>query len=719
MSKKKKNIRRKKSNNLLKGVAAAGAVVGGGTIFAGNNAVYAAELDNESQVSDLSESQASTSSYMSESLSQSDSTTVDYTSIENSTNASVSASAYDSTVESEKNSIVESNSISDSVSLSESQLASTSESESTSVSVSDSESLVNSEAVNNDEVSSNRFGNLINGLFKDKNVSAANYATPTGNGSAVLTANSESDDPETSMSKYFSESTACSNSLTSAYGSEVAHKVLTETSYIVKDVNGITEGVLVKNGDDYLFTYYYNGNKMQTQLYGKNVTIDKKTGNVEIKWDGYYIKDDGTIELTSKVKDINYNSGHKTFITITENNNVEKYVYAEIENIDGIDYWVPVKVNNNYVEIQNNGKPVPHYFSQHVQIDIGGEKYYLNGAKIENGKFIAADWDGPNNKFSRYEVGTVTYDLSNKKRAIGNMHADKTSYSETNSKVLSESNSFSISKSTSLSASASSSLSASESTSASQSASTSTSASQSTSASVSASQSASTSVSQSESASASASASESTSASVSASESTSASQSASTSTSASQSTSASVSVSESTSESISDSVSESLSISESESISGSMSDSVSTSTAVSESLSNSLSSSESNSLSSSESASVSDSFATSVTTTTTGGDTTYRRVVVDTRAPLQVAPRVTEEEVVEDETPKANLEKETETIEKEKMPKSTLDVTHRVWWSWVPIVGALVSLVNAHASKKARNDASKERNDASKEKEDK
>ena len=673
MSKKKKNIRRKKSNNLLKGVAAAGAVVGGGTIFAGNNAVYAAELDNESQVSDLSESQASTSSYMSESLSQSDSTTVDYTSIENSTNASVSASAYDSTVESEKNSIVESNSISDSVSLSESQLASTSESESTSVSVSDSESLVNSEAVNNDEVSSNRFGNLINGLFKDKNVSAANYATPTGNGSAVLTANSESDDPETSMSKYFSESTARSNSLTSAYGSEVAHKVLTETSYIVKDVNGITEGVLVKNGDDYLFTYYYNGNKMQTQLYGKNVTIDKKTGNVEIKWDGYYIKDDGTIELTSKVKDINYNSGHKTFITITENNNVEKYVYAEIENIDGIDYWVPVKVNNNYVEIQNNGKPVPHYFSQHVQIDIGGEKYYLNGAKIENGKFIAADWDGPNNKFSRYEVGTVTYDLSNKKRAIGNMHADKTSYSETNSKVLSESNSFSISKSTSLSASAS------------------------------------------------ASASESTSASVSASESTSASQSASTSTSASQSTSASVSVSESTSESISDSVSESLSISESESISGSMSDSVSTSTAVSESLSNSLSSSESNSLSSSESASVSDSFATSVTTTTTGGDTTYRRVVVDTRAPLQVAPRVTEEEVVEDETPKANPEEQTETIEKEKMPKSTLDVTHRVWWSWVPIVGALVSLVNAHASKKARNDASKEHveNDASKEKEDK
>ena len=103
MSKKKKNIRRKKSNNLLKGVAAAGAVVGGGTIFAGNNAVYAAELDDETQVSNLREAQASTSAYMSESLSQSDSTTVDYASVEKSTNASVLASASDSTVESKNN----------------------------------------------------------------------------------------------------------------------------------------------------------------------------------------------------------------------------------------------------------------------------------------------------------------------------------------------------------------------------------------------------------------------------------------------------------------------------------------------------------------------------------------------------------------------------------------------------------------------------------------
>ena len=139
---------------------------------------------------------------------------------------------------------------------------------------------------------------------------------------------------------------------------------------------------------------------------------------------------------------------------------------------------------------------------------------------------------------------------------------------------------------------------------------------------------------------------------------------------------------------------------------------MSASTSESQSTSDSISSSESMSTSTSES------YATSVVTSTAGGGTAYRQVVVDTRAPLQVAPRVTEEETVEDDvTPKAKEE----TIEKEKMPKSTLDVAHRVWWSWIPIIGALSSLINAINTKKGRNDASKEKgnNDASKEKEDK
>lgn len=320
MSKKKKNIRRKKSNNLLKGVAAAGAVVGGGTIFAGNNAVYAAELDSNSGVNSISESQASTSACMSESLSQSDSTTEDYASIENSTNASVLASASDSTVESENNSIFESNSISDSVSLSESQLASTSESESTSVSVSDSESLVNSETVNNDEVSSNKFGNLINGLFKDKNVSAANYKANTVGNSTMPIAESGSEGYSTSLSKHFSESQSTSTYISTAYGtygSEVADNVLKkDNAYVVKSDKGpIKEGVLVKTKDGYEFIYLYNGKALKTQINTKNVKFDSN-GNATINWNGYFIDDNGKIELTSQITDKNDVSGDKTFMTI-------------------------------------------------------------------------------------------------------------------------------------------------------------------------------------------------------------------------------------------------------------------------------------------------------------------------------------------------------------------------------------------------------------------
>ena len=95
MSKKKKNLRRKKSNNLLKGAAAAGAVVGGGTIFVGNNAVYAAE--NEQDViaakekhEKLIESQYASQS-TTESLSQLKSETVEYTETVEASSATVGA----------------------------------------------------------------------------------------------------------------------------------------------------------------------------------------------------------------------------------------------------------------------------------------------------------------------------------------------------------------------------------------------------------------------------------------------------------------------------------------------------------------------------------------------------------------------------------------------------------------------------------------------------
>ena len=385
MSKKKKNIRRKKSNNLLKGMAAAGAVVGGGTIFAGNNAVYAAELGSESGSIENPDGIGSQS--VSESVFESV-RTVD---------SQVSNQAQGRNFARTENSFAQ-NTLGNNVATvsdetqgddvafnnentnkeSESVSVSVSESESVSVSVSDSESLVNSKSVSNSKASSNEFGDLINGLFSgDKKVSAANNTTPNSKGSEALTANSESVDPETSMKIYFSESESLSNSLTLKYGSEIANETLHDNAYIVKNNGLIEEGVLVKDGRDYLFTYYYKGTKMQTKIYGNHVEFDE-TGNAKISWNGYYIKDDGTIELTSQVEDINVNSGNKTFITITENNE-EKYVFAVKEKIDGIDYWVPVKVNNNYVEIQNKGEKVWNYnfiiSDYYVQIKIGN-KYY-------------------------------------------------------------------------------------------------------------------------------------------------------------------------------------------------------------------------------------------------------------------------------------------------------------------------------------------------------
>ena len=342
MSKKKKNIRRKKSNNLLKGMAAAGAVVGGGTIFAGNNAVYAAELGSESGSTENLDGIGSQS--VSESVSES----------VRPTNSQASNQAQGRNFARTENSFAQ-NTLGNNVATvsdetqgddvafnnentnkeSESVSVSVSESESVSVSVSDSESLINSKSVSNSKASSNEFGDLINGLFSgDKKVSAANNTTPNSKGSEALTANSESVDPETSMKIYFSESESLSNSLTLKYGSEIANETLHDNAYIVKNNGLIEEGVLVKDGRDYLFTYYYKGTKMQTKIYGNHVEFDE-TGNAKISWNGYYIKDDGTIELTSQVEDINVNSGNKTFITITENNE-EKYVFAVKEKIDGM-----------------------------------------------------------------------------------------------------------------------------------------------------------------------------------------------------------------------------------------------------------------------------------------------------------------------------------------------------------------------------------------------
>lgn len=45
------------------------------------------------------------------------------------------------------------------------------------------------------------------------------------------------------------------------------------------------------------------------------------------------------------------------------------------------------------------------------------------------------------------------------------------------------------------------------------------------------------------------------------------------------------------------------------------------------------------------------------------------------------------------------------------MPKSTLDVTHRVWWSWIPIVGALVSSNETRKRRKEEKEKEEESKD--------
>lgn len=149
-------------------------------------------------------------------------------------------------------------------------------------------------------------------------------------------AGSESDDPETSMSKYFSESTARSESLTSTYGSDLAGAILSDKAYVVKSNDALNkEGVLVQIGDNkYVYKYIISsGDLISIELTGNNVKIDE-SGNVKIEWNGYYIKDNGTIELTSNIEDVNAISGDKTFMTITENN-VEKMYTQLLKKVIG------------------------------------------------------------------------------------------------------------------------------------------------------------------------------------------------------------------------------------------------------------------------------------------------------------------------------------------------------------------------------------------------
>ena len=421
-----------------------------------------------------------------------------------------------------------------------------------------------------------------------------------------------------------------------------------ETNPLKVDQIMVIEKAPIYSDDDWYnqgrkFYYYEDSNGIHAYFSKKDITYwDSTSGRYKHQPDFKEIesfnKNDIRFENGDTIE-FRYEGNWYTFKVKKTLHDKHEYPYfGQVQddlNIDGNNYKT-IK-GKSYFSIKDFGKQQTKYDKQRSEFTSVSERQSRHKS------------DSVENSLSKSKSLSLSTSNSNSKSNVDTSDSlsKSTSLSAENSDIESRSISHSLLESTEIATSQSTSTSVSDS----QSTSTSVSSSQSTSTSVSESQSTSTSVSDS--------------------------QSTSTSASENESTSESVSTSESTSASSSES--ESLSTSESESTSASLSESESTST------------SESLSVSTSESQAASDSFATSVTTTTTGGDTSYRRVVVDTRAPLQVAPRETEE-VVEDETPKANPEKQTETIEKEKMPKSTLDVTHRVWWSWIPIVGALVSM---------------------------
>lgn len=171
-----------------------------------------------------------------------------------------------------------------------------------------------------------------------------------------------------------------------------------------------------------------------------------------------------------------------------------------------------------------------------------------------------------------------------------------------------------------------------------------------------------------------------------------------------ESDSISASLSESNSISLSESESVSVSISKSESISSSLLTSQSASALLSESVSTSMSELLSNSvlLSEFESTSNSTSYTTSVVTDATDRESIVQNIVVDTRlAPLQVVrDDVDQSEIVEEEaTPKASLE---ENLDEDITPIA--DMSQKVFWSWIPILGTIAALKDTYSKRKEVND---------------
>lgn len=740
MSKKKKNIRRKKSNNLLKGMAAAGAVVGGGTIFAGNNAVYAAENEqgvigsqseeqiiesqsvSESTTESLSQSKSETSSFESEGAVETSAVegntvqtnqengfakrvasffnneqnimTVDETEGQKGTDEETVPD--ENKMTSEETVADENEMTSEESSTSISTAESIVKSESDSASDAKSEALIESENFSNSE-SESLLKSEANYIADSKSISlaasesASQFKSEYQEGlNSLSQAKKDFESNSNRIDKYEelcdeivklqqelesvrqSIQKQSNPSLNTSYdGKRSWYQVANDLSiklakyyffqeYGVGEISG-DAGDWYRDGQDnkydvnYIYLEYTDANGVVHKGYFDYIEAND-SGYLSIK------KPKDVTQVVVLKKEIAYLNiekvqGHWEGWNYIQPETKYNYYYSKTDEKGNVKHYLKTSGDSTYSEIESNRVTVNTDGSISVQNGNSTLKFTKQNDRNKDGKDLGHPpfVDVPN---------LYDQDHLNENTVKGTPYFSTIKFNNRDTQYDKENKSELNSVSQSLSRLLSESVSASKSN-----------------------------------------VDDSVSKVNSKSESTETSNSNSTSLSEKEelikSTSLSLSNQKSEAVSLSQSVADSTSASQSEVDSTSASQSEVDSTSASQSEVNSTS----GSLSSSESASTSESYATSVSTSTAGGGIAYRQVVVDTRAPLQVAPRVSEEEVVEDDvTPKAKEE----TIEKEKMPKSTLDVAHRVWWSWIPIVGALISSNETRKRRKEEKEKEKE-----------
>ena len=295
-------------------------------------------------------------------------------------------------------SAADSNSLVDEGSLSESEW--TEYSESTTQSMSENASESTSESVRVSESTSES-----SSISESAKQSDAVQGSESVNENDGYVTAEEPADNDISVSSFVSDVTYASARDSSVENSnysslkDVINDYIKDSSKTVYELD--SDKVLVRNNSDGSGVVYYQTTNNEI----KKLDIDAKAikenndGTVTVKFDGYYIDTDGTWKNTTYT-DFNGKSGNKVFIN-------GHYVVK-----NGKD-WQVVLVDGKPVEYVGSTR---RYLEFYIQIKIGNQKYYLDGAHETNGKFYAIPWskskngDHPDVQAEKYDpIGKVTY----------------------------------------------------------------------------------------------------------------------------------------------------------------------------------------------------------------------------------------------------------------------------------------------------------------------